>query len=131
MAAVGVDLPAALFQRLRVEQQIGYVASCSFHQAADREGILFALQSPQLSGDTLCQHTQRFLSDVADDIARLTAQALAEKRTRLWQQLQPEGDALARARQTGFRSSDFANGAGDAATAGRCRAAALASRALR
>lgn len=88
------------FQRLRVEQQIGYVASCSFHQAADREGILFALQSPQLSGDTLCQHTQRFLSDVADDIARLTAQALAEKRTRLWQQLQPEGDALARARQT-------------------------------
>lgn len=88
------------FQRLRVERQVGYVASCSFHHTADREGILLALQSPQLSGDALYQHVQRFLCEVAEDIARLTPEELAEKRARLWQQLQPDGDALTRARQT-------------------------------
>jgi coenzyme PQQ biosynthesis probable peptidase PqqF len=34
------------FQRLRVEQQIGYVVSCRYQRVADRDGLLMALQSP-------------------------------------------------------------------------------------
>lgn len=87
------------FQRLRVEQQVGYVVSCSFHYVADRAGVLFALQSPQNDAATLLAHIQRFLTAMENEIAQLTAADLAEKRERLWQRLQPDGDALEQARQ--------------------------------
>ncbi|ARJ41681.1 coenzyme PQQ biosynthesis protein PqqF [Pantoea alhagi] len=89
----------AFFQRLRVEQQVGYVVSCSFHHVADRTGILFALQSPQHNAAALLTHIQRFLRIMENDLARLSADELAEKRERLWQRLQPEGDTLEQARQ--------------------------------
>ncbi|MFD1800900.1 pyrroloquinoline quinone biosynthesis protein PqqF [Mixta tenebrionis] len=92
-------LQPLFFQRLRMEQQVGYVASCSFHQTADRTGVLFALQSPQLKAAALRQHIERFLTQSERDIAGLSAQELAQSRERLWQQLQPQGDVLARARQ--------------------------------
>lgn len=90
----------AFFQRLRVEQQIGYVVSCSFHTVADRAGVLFALQSPQIKADELFAHIQRFLQQIEQDIAAIPADELAEKRERLWQRLQPDGDVLEQARQT-------------------------------
>ena len=90
----------AFFQRLRVEQQVGYVVSCGFHLVADRAGVLFALQSPQLTAAELFTHNELFLAMMAENIAQLTAGELAEKRERLWQRLQPEGDALEQARQT-------------------------------
>ncbi|QHM73400.1 pyrroloquinoline quinone biosynthesis protein PqqF [Mixta intestinalis] len=87
------------FQRLRTEQQTGYVVSCRFHQTADRIGVLFALQSPSLKAAALRQHIERFLVQSESDIAGLSAEELAQSRERLWQQLQPQGDALTRARQ--------------------------------
>jgi len=89
----------AFFQRLRVEQQVGYVVSSSFHQVADRTGVLFALQSPQLSADALLQHIQDFLAAMEGEIGNITADELAEKRERLWQRLQPEGEVSEQARQ--------------------------------
>ena len=89
----------AFFQRLRVEQQVGYVVSSSFHQVADRTGVLFALQSPQLSADALLQHIQDFLAAMEGEIGNITADELAEKRERLWQRLQPEGKVSEQARQ--------------------------------
>ncbi|TCW09372.1 coenzyme PQQ biosynthesis probable peptidase PqqF [Raoultella sp. BIGb0138] len=49
------------FQRLRVELQIGYVVSCRYLRCADREGLLFALQSPDRSVSSLLGHCKRFL----------------------------------------------------------------------
>lgn len=89
----------AFFQRLRVEQQIGYVVSCSFHHVADRAGVLFALQSPQCKAADLLIHIQRFLQTMEENIAQLAADELVDKRERLWQRLQPDGDVLERARQ--------------------------------
>lgn len=90
----------AFFQRLRVEQQVGYVASCSLHRVADRVGVLFALQSPRIRAEALFTHIQRFLQQIEQDIAIISADELAEKRERLWQGLQPDGDALEQARHT-------------------------------
>lgn len=90
----------AFFQRLRVEQQVGYVVSCSFHTVADRAGVLFALQSPHINADQLFAHIARFLQQIGSDIAAIPADELTEKRERLWQRLQPDGDALEQARQT-------------------------------
>ncbi|GLR07700.1 pyrroloquinoline quinone biosynthesis protein PqqF [Mixta theicola] len=90
----------AFFQRLRVEQQVGYVVSCSFHHVANSAGVLFALQSPQIEAAALLTHIQRFLLAMEGEIAQLAADELVEKRERLWQRLQPDGDALEQARQT-------------------------------
>ena len=89
----------AFFQRLRVEKQVGYVVSCSFHQTADCAGILFALQSPQYDAAALLAHIDDFFIAMNEAIARLTPETLTEMRARLWSRLTPDGDALVRAQQ--------------------------------
>ncbi len=49
------------FQRLRVEQQIGYVVSCRYQRVADRDGLLMALQSPDRRAVELLRCCKTFL----------------------------------------------------------------------
>jgi hypothetical protein len=49
------------FQRLRVEQQIGYVVSCRYQRVADRDGLLMALQSPDRRAGELLRCCKTFL----------------------------------------------------------------------
>ena len=73
------------FQRLRVEQQIGYVVSCRYQRVADRDGLLMALQSPDRRAGELLRCGKDFLRQLApmDEATfrllqqRLAAQALA------------------------------------------------------
>ncbi len=53
------------FQRLRVEQQIGYVVSCRYQRVADREGLLMALQSPDRLAGELLRCGKDFLRQLA------------------------------------------------------------------
>lgn len=66
------------FQRLRVEQNIGYVVSCRFYQAAGRSGILFALQSPHLTTAELAACIDHFLVQMNTELAALSPEALWE-----------------------------------------------------
>lgn len=66
------------FQRLRVEQNIGYVVSCRFYQAAGRAGILFALQSPHLTTAELAARIDHFLVQMNTELAALSPEALWE-----------------------------------------------------
>lgn len=52
------------FQRLRVEEQIGYVVSCRYQRVADRDGLLLALQSPDRSPLNLLGCCKRFLREL-------------------------------------------------------------------
>ncbi|UWS32952.1 pyrroloquinoline quinone biosynthesis protein PqqF [Erwinia pyrifoliae] len=69
----------AFFQRLRVEQNIGYVVSCRFYQAAGRSGLLFALQSPHLNTGELSAHIDRFLVGMNDELAAVSMETVGEK----------------------------------------------------
>ncbi|WP_168386347.1 pyrroloquinoline quinone biosynthesis protein PqqF [Erwinia amylovora] len=69
----------AFFQRLRVEQNIGYVVSCRFYQAAGRSGVLFALQSPHLSTGELSAHIDRFLPGMDDELAAISMETVRKK----------------------------------------------------
>ena len=62
------------FQQLRVEQNIGYVVSCRFHQTAGQAWILFALQSPALTTEELFEHIERFISRMGEVIAGTTSE---------------------------------------------------------
>ena len=87
------------FQRLRVEQQIGYVVSCRYQRVADRDGLLMALQSPDRRAGELLRCGKDFLRQLApmDEATfrplqqRLAAQNRARRRRR-WQVLFTTGD---------------------------------------
>lgn len=69
LRALALLMEPRFFQRMRVEQQIGYVVSCRYHRCADRDGILFALQSPDIAPDALLAQCHTFLQQprIADD----------------------------------------------------------------
>ncbi|MFI8416320.1 pyrroloquinoline quinone biosynthesis protein PqqF [Serratia sp. NPDC078593] len=71
------------FQRLRVERNIGYVVQCAFHRCADREGMLFALQSPHFSVDELEQFTVEFLQQMQVELAQLCESDLQQAKAAL------------------------------------------------
>lgn len=89
------------FQRMRVEQQIGYVVSCRYHRCVDRDGILFALQSPDHTPDALLERCRHFLQQlqIPDD-----AETLESLIARLLAQLNAAPDA-AMALQLGLRQA--------------------------
>lgn len=66
------------FQQLRVEQNIGYVVSCRFHQTAGQAGILFALQSPTLTTDVLFQHIEKFIYNMGEIILNTTTETISK-----------------------------------------------------
>lgn len=90
---------APFFQRLRVEQQIGYVVSCRYQRLADCDGLLMALQSPDRRPGELLRCCKTFLRQLApiDEATfrplqqRLAAQARAR--------IPPEEKALDALRQ--------------------------------
>ncbi|WEF26100.1 pyrroloquinoline quinone biosynthesis protein PqqF [Klebsiella aerogenes] len=70
------------FQRLRVEQQIGYVVSCRYQRLADRDGLLLALQSPDRSVLNLLRCCKTFLRELTlcnTGEFRILQQQLAEQ----------------------------------------------------
>lgn len=90
----------AFFQRLRVEQNIGYVVSCRFYQAAGRSGILFALQSPHLSTSELSAHIDLFLVGMNEALTDISVETLHEKgRALLMHQHQTAADFQQASRQ--------------------------------
>lgn len=101
LRALALLMEPRFFQRLRVEQQIGYVVSCRYHRCVDRDGILFALQSPDVSADALLAACRLFVQQlpIPDD-----AGALEALRARLRAQLDAVSDPAA-ALQTGLRQA--------------------------
>jgi len=84
LRALALLMEPRFFQRMRVEQQIGYVVSCRYQRCADRDGILFALQSPDVAPDALRAQCKTFLQQFA--IAE-EAERLATLQSRLCAQL--------------------------------------------
>ena len=101
LRALALLMEPRFFQRMRVEQQIGYVVSCRYQRCADRDGMLFALQSPDNAPDVLLAQCQRFLQQLQplDE-----AETLASLKERLLAQLAGAPDA-ATALQSGLRQA--------------------------
>lgn len=83
LRALALLMEPRFFQRLRVEQQIGYVVSCRYHRCADRDGVLFALQSPDVAPAALLEACHLFVQQLqipeeADVLERLRARLCAQ-----------------------------------------------------
>lgn len=95
LQALALFIAPRFFQRLRVEQQIGYVVSARYERCADVDGLLFALQSPDISWQQLLEHCKRFLHEM-----RLVLRQLSNEAVMAWQQTlltrcQPQNNAQA------------------------------------
>lgn len=53
-----------LYQRLRVELQLGYVVFSTLRQLHGQTGVLFGVQSPNVEPHELLQHIEQFLSEL-------------------------------------------------------------------
>ncbi|WP_343554395.1 pyrroloquinoline quinone biosynthesis protein PqqF [Pantoea sp.] len=80
LRVLALMLETRFFQRLRVEQQIGYVVSARYQRVADVDGVLLALQSPNIPWRTLLGHCKRFMRVMAAELG-----VLPEKKLALWQ----------------------------------------------
>ena len=97
----------AFFQQLRVEQNIGYVASCRFWQVAGHSGVLFCLQSPTHDHTALWQGIDQFLQRIGQTLATLTPEQLCEYRSVLQGMLDHQSDdPLAASRDQWLQQQD-------------------------
>jgi coenzyme PQQ biosynthesis probable peptidase PqqF len=80
LRALALMLETRFFQRLRVEQQIGYVVSARYQRLADVDGLLLALQSPDIPWRALLGHCKRFMRESVAEVASVTPDTL-----HLWQ----------------------------------------------
>ncbi|SSB98203.1 coenzyme PQQ biosynthesis probable peptidase PqqF [Pseudomonas sp. 43mfcvi1.1] len=76
------------YQRLRVELQLGYAVFSGLKQIDGQTGMLFGVQSPNLSATQLSAHIEQFLAGLPALIQQLDDSSLARQRQALAAQLQ-------------------------------------------
>lgn len=76
LRALALIYEPRFFQQLRVEQQIGYVVTARYQRVADVDGILLALQSPDIPWRVLLSHCKRFLRTL--DLSAVSLAALQQ-----------------------------------------------------
>ena len=75
------------YQRLRVELQLGYAVFSGVRQINGQTGLLFGVQSPNVSATDLLQHIQAFLQSLPQLIDSLSDGALLDQLQNLAGQL--------------------------------------------
>lgn len=83
------------YQRLRVEQGLGYALFCRFERGEDAFELQFALQSPHASAPVLQAAIRGFIQDAVHELAHITPAALADLQTAAALGLQDSGQGLA------------------------------------
>ncbi|MCU1761754.1 pyrroloquinoline quinone biosynthesis protein PqqF [Pseudomonas sp. 14P_8.1_Bac3] len=86
-----------IYQRLRVELQLGYAVFSTLRQIHGQTGILFGVQSPQTAPLQLLEHMERFLSDLPEWINGIDEATFVTQRQALADQFDKEALPLSQA----------------------------------
>lgn len=78
------------YERLRVEQQLGYAVFSSFRQIAGQPGLVFGVQSPGTDQPALLGHIEQFLKQLPRLVGNLGSEKLAGLRQAQLNRLKPE-----------------------------------------
>lgn len=95
LRALALMTEPRFFQRLRVEQPVGYVVSARYQRVADVDGLLLALQSPDVGWRELLSHCKRFLRDMQPAVEQLQAATLRDWQTTLAAACTPQDNVTA------------------------------------
>ena len=80
LAVLGQMLETPFYQRLRTEEQLGYVVSARYSPMLDAPGISLLVQSPNTPSEAIQVRIDAFLSDFSARLATLDDDALAPYR---------------------------------------------------
>ncbi|MDR5868546.1 insulinase family protein [Halomonas koreensis] len=122
LAVLGRLLETPFYQRLRTEQQLGYVVNAGYRPLLDAPGIALLVQSPGTDSATLQGHIDAFLDTFDERLASLSEEelapyrqavhddllrrdtSLAQRTNRLWQRLALDGGDFDRRRRLAERA---------------------------
>ncbi|KAA0012194.1 peptidase M16 [Billgrantia pellis] len=80
LAVLGQLIDTPFYQRLRTEQQLGYVVSAGYSPLLDAPGLSLLVQSPDVESEEIRTHIDTFLDDFGRRIAALDDDELAPYR---------------------------------------------------
>ncbi|SFT78801.1 insulinase family protein [Halomonas saccharevitans] len=80
LAVLGQLLETPFYQRLRTEEQLGYVVNAGYSPMLDAPGISLLVQSPDTESEAIQGHIDAFLDDFAKRLEALDDDALAAYR---------------------------------------------------
>lgn len=95
LSVLGQLLDAPFFQRLRTEEQLGYVVSAGYSPLLDAPGISLLVQSPDTKSEAIQAHIDAFLDDFASRVTDLEETALAPYRQAVHDRLVQRDTSLA------------------------------------
>lgn len=86
-----------LYQRLRVELQLGYAVFSAIRQRNGQTGLLLGVQSPSATLAEILQHLEEYLQRLPEQLQMLTEHAWNDQRQALVRQFHPEELSLEQA----------------------------------
>ncbi|TDB01265.1 insulinase family protein [Halomonas marinisediminis] len=80
LALLGQLIDTPFYQRLRTEQQLGYVVHAGYSPMLDAPGLALLVQSPETDSESIADHMDRFLQSFGATLETLDEEALAPYR---------------------------------------------------
>lgn len=80
LAVLGQLIDTPFYQRLRTEQQLGYVVNAGCSPMLDAPGLALMVQSPETGSEAIGEHVDAFLDDFEATLAKLAEDDLAAYR---------------------------------------------------
>lgn len=94
LAVLGQLLETPFYQRLRTEEQLGYVVNARYSPMLDAPGISLLVQSPETRSEAIQARIDAFLDDFAERLETLDDDALAPYRQAVHDQLMQRDNSL-------------------------------------
>nr|VFJ87806.1 MAG: Secreted Zn-dependent peptidases, insulinase-like [Candidatus Kentron sp. H]VFJ89519.1 MAG: Secreted Zn-dependent peptidases, insulinase-like [Candidatus Kentron sp. H]VFJ96210.1 MAG: Secreted Zn-dependent peptidases, insulinase-like [Candidatus Kentron sp. H] len=94
MALLGQILKGAFFNRLRTEEQLGYVVSAGAYPLLEVPGLVFLVQSPHTGPAALGARVERFLTEQADVLDAMTDSEFARHKAALMARILEQEESL-------------------------------------
>ncbi|MFW6345268.1 MAG: insulinase family protein [Halomonas sp.] len=95
LAVLGQLIDTPFYQRLRTEEQLGYVVNAGYSPMLDAPGLALLVQSPDTPSETLDERIDAFLDDFTTRLETLDDEALAPYRQAVHDQLTRRDTSLA------------------------------------
>ena len=87
-------LETPFYQKLRTEEQLGYIVNAGYSPLLEAPGIALLVQSPDVDSETVAEHMDKFLDDASQRLEQLDDEALTPYRQAVHDRLNQRDTSL-------------------------------------
>ncbi|MGP8290154.1 insulinase family protein [Vreelandella zhanjiangensis] len=87
-------LETPFYQKLRTEEQLGYIVNAGYSPLLEAPGIALLVQSPDVDSETVAEHMDTFLDDASQQLEQLDDETLAPYRQAVHDRLKQRDTSL-------------------------------------